>query len=314
MFVARSLLCDLATELHLFGLSLPKLGPSPSVRAELVEACSCGLKPHARVEGGGRESPGVRVTFFRVAERKSPKKGRPPVCDPCAVRRGDLRRGGCGVRRGTHCAPLALRSDSHGELDNEACALRRACSPRNRPAAGAASRGGEPNSQHPNIHTGHCCARPSLRSAWRLRPRDGAERSAAKQWPEWMLSPQPLCMRRGAQWAGWHVCRRTHMHRGLARRSCLNGAPKARSEFCDAPRPRAPQVAPARSAGDADSGVALSLVTFFRRRERKLLARRATPGLRPQREYVSQTSKPRLRQAQPERSEKTIKNVATSAC
>ena len=43
---------------------------------------------------------------------------------------------------------------------------------------------------------------------------------------------------------------------------------------------RAPEVAPKRSAGDADSGVALSLVTFFwpatrRRRERKLLRRRA---------------------------------------
>ena len=111
---------------------------------------------------------------------------------------------------------------------------------------------------------------------------------------------KPLCMRRGAQWAGWHVCRRTHMHRGLARRSCLNVAPKARSEFCGAPRPRAPQVAPARSAGDADSGVALSLVTFFRRRERKLLACRATPGLRPEHKHAFQTSTPRLRQAQPE--------------
>src|SRR5690606_3531746 len=106
---------------------------------------------HARVERGGRESPGGRVTFFRFAERKSPKKGRPPVCDPFALRRGNLRRDGCGVRRETHCAPLALRSDSHGELDNEACALRRARSPCNRPAPGAASRGGtaeQPNSQH----------------------------------------------------------------------------------------------------------------------------------------------------------------------
>ncbi len=40
--------------------------------------------PRAWVEGGGRESPGVRVTFFRVAERKSPKKGRPRCLRPCA--------------------------------------------------------------------------------------------------------------------------------------------------------------------------------------------------------------------------------------
>ena len=43
---------------------------------------------HARVECGSRESPGMRVTFFCFAKRKSPKKRRPPVCDPFAVRRG----------------------------------------------------------------------------------------------------------------------------------------------------------------------------------------------------------------------------------
>ena len=112
-----------------------------TVRAGLVEALVCWFGKHAWVQGGGRESPGRRVTFFRVAERKSPKKGRPPVCDPFAVRRGNLRRGGCGVRRRTHCAPAALRSDNCGESDHEASALRRPCSPPNRPAAGAASRG-----------------------------------------------------------------------------------------------------------------------------------------------------------------------------
>ena len=43
---------------------------------------------------------------------------------------------------------------------------------------------------------------------------------------------------------GERMHRRMHSHRGLTRRSCLNGALKARSEFCGAPRPRAPQVAP----------------------------------------------------------------------
>ncbi len=222
----------------------------------------------------------MRVTFFRVAERKSPKKGRPPVCDPFAVRRGDLRRGGCGVRRRTHCAAVQLRSDNCGELDHEACALRRACSPRNRPAAGAASRGG--TAKQPDSRTstrafaslGPCCA-ARCACAREVGP-SAAQRSNG---PNGCFLPKPLCMRRGAQRAGWHVCRRTHMLRGQARRSCLNGAPTARSEFCDAPRPRAPQVAPAHSAGDADSGVAFSLVTFFWRSKRKPLRRRAhTPA------------------------------------
>ena len=147
----------------------------------------------------------------------------------------------------------------------------------------------------PNIHSGHRYARPSLRSAWRLRPRDGAERSAAKQWPVWMSLGFPSGCAWGAQGAGWRECRRTHALRELTHRSCLSGAPQARSEFCGAPRDRAPQVAPQRSEGVADSRVALSLVTFFRRRERKLLARRATPGLRPQRRHAIRCAQaPRL--------------------
>ena len=219
-------------------------------------------------------APAGEVLLLCFAKEKYPKERRPPVCDPFAERRGNLRRGGFGVRRKTHCAPLALRSNNCGESVNEACALRRACSPRNRPAAGAASRGG--TAEQPDSRTatrafaslGRAVAARSACAFW-------AERSAAKQWPEWMFSPQPLCMRRGAQRAGWHVCRRTHMLPGQARRSCLNVAPKARSEFCDAPCPRAPQVAPARSAGDADSGVAFSLVTFFLAKQKKVTR---TPG------------------------------------
>ena len=52
---------------------------------------------------------------------------------PCWLR---LRRGACGVRRITHCAPAALRSDKRGESVHKACALRRACPPRKRPDAG----------------------------------------------------------------------------------------------------------------------------------------------------------------------------------
>ncbi|PUA97232.1 hypothetical protein C8C99_2078 [Acidovorax sp. 107] len=158
----------------------------------------------AFVEGGGRESPGMRVTFFCFAKRKSPKKRRPPVCDPFAVRRGKpaavrLR----GAPWNSLCAG-ARRSDSHGESVHEAWALRRPCSPHNRPAAGAASRGG-PNIQQPNSHTGHRCARPRLRSARRLRRRDGAERSNGPCGCP--LPGFPSVCAWGAQGAGWHARR-----------------------------------------------------------------------------------------------------------
>ena len=58
--------------------------------------CSVGSRSRAYAKDGGRESPGVRVTFFRVAERKSPKKGRPYCARPFAALRAtcDARTGG----------------------------------------------------------------------------------------------------------------------------------------------------------------------------------------------------------------------------
>jgi len=72
---------------------------------------------------------------------------------------------------------------------------------------------GHPNIQQPNSHTGHCCARPRLRSAWRLRPRDGAERSNGPCGCP--LPGFPSGCAWGAQGAGWRVCRRTHALREL---------------------------------------------------------------------------------------------------
>ena len=126
----------------------------------------------------------MRVTFFCFAKRKSPKKRRPPVCDPFAVRRG--KPAACRLRGAPQNSLRAgaLRSDNCGESVHEAWALRRPCSPRNRPAAGAASRGGaaeHPNSQRP--------FGPSLRSAapaqrGALAPASGGR---AKQRPEWLF-------------------------------------------------------------------------------------------------------------------------------
>ena len=64
----------------------------------------------ALAECGGRESPGMRVTFFRVAERKSPKKGRPYRLRPCASLRATC---GAHVQRGlARTRFTALRSNN----------------------------------------------------------------------------------------------------------------------------------------------------------------------------------------------------------
>ena len=136
----------------------------------------------------------MRVTFFCFAKRKSPKKRRPPVCDPCASLRG--RPASCRLRGApwnSLCAG-ARRSDSHGESVHEAWALRRPCSPRNRPAAGAASRGGtaeQPTSIRAIAALGPVCAARGA-CAREMGPSEAKARVD-------VLAPLPLWMRRGAQ-------------------------------------------------------------------------------------------------------------------
>jgi hypothetical protein len=134
---------------------------------------SFGSRSHAYAKDGGRESPGRRVTFFRVAERKSPKKGRPCCLRPLRCATGQPGVLGHGVHRRTRCAPAALRSDNCGESDHEACALRRACHPA--PCAPQAHTEGNPPGS--DIHSGHRCARPRLSGASAARCASTAERS-----------------------------------------------------------------------------------------------------------------------------------------
>ena len=160
--------------------------------------------PGLRAEAGSR--PGGRGPFLCFAKEKYPKERRPPVCDPFAVRRG--KPAACRLRGApwnSLCAARAARTATasqftkHGRFDAHA-------HPATAPPQAQPAGGGQPNIQtteQPDIHSGHCCARPRLRSARRLRPRDGAERSAAKQWPVWMSAPWvPFCACREAQGRG----------------------------------------------------------------------------------------------------------------
>ena len=98
------------------------------------------------------------------------------VSDPNNPQPGVL---GCGVRRGTHCAPAALRSNNHGESVDEAgmsCgtpATPRPARPRRIQKGWGA-----------NSHSGRRCARPGGRGAQRLRVGGRAQRR-----PEWMSDP-----------------------------------------------------------------------------------------------------------------------------
>jgi len=111
----------------------------------------------------------------------------------------------------------------------------------------------------------------------------------AKQWPVWVSDLRvPFTMRRGAQGVGRHG-------RPSARASCSDSLRlserSAQRVASSAARPtHEHRRLPAAKRRDAACRVALSLVTFFRRRERKLLARRATPGSRPQQRHATQSA------------------------
>ena len=260
MVVFRSLLCGLATEPHPFGLS----GSKPCADRG---ACVC----------RGRE-PGVarrRVTFFRFAERKSPKKGRPPVCDPFAVRRGKPASGRLRGAPQNSLRACGAPFEQLRRVSSRSMSAATPMPPRNRPAAGAASRGGTAETSEqphgpllrsapvvPRVALAPACARPSAamaRGVVRLRVpfcacREAQGRGCVRvpQDTRTSCTDSPQLFERSAQRAVSSAAHPLTEHRRLPRRG---------------------------SAGVTHSRVAFSLVTFSWRDKRKLLRRRAhTPA------------------------------------
>ncbi|MBA4061969.1 MAG: hypothetical protein C0470_16690 [Verminephrobacter sp.] len=151
----------------------------------------------AGAEGGSRVfAPAGEALFFASPKKSTQKKGDPQSATPALRYGANLRRCACGVRRGTRFAAAQRRSDSHGESDHEAWALRRPCHPATTPPQ-AQPAGGE----QPNSHSGRRCARPkkcALRKALA-----STTKGRAKQWPERLFrSHTPLYAPRSAAASG----------------------------------------------------------------------------------------------------------------
>ena len=195
------------------------------------------------VASRGRDvRPAAHSLSFASPKESKQRKGAPQSATPSLSLRG---RPAAGRLRGVAAeltSRCALRSDIRGESVHEACARRRACAPRKRPAAGAASRGGEP-------HTGHCFARPGTRA---LRAALGFPRARAERSNGPAVSPNPSVRAEKRRAAGACVCRRTHALRALTCRSCPNGAHAVRAgSSAAAPADRASQVARSEAEGHA---------------------------------------------------------------
>ena len=204
-----------------FGLSLSKSGGClGTVRAEPVEAWACWFGRRAGVEGGGRVvAPAGDSLFFASPKKSKQKKGDPQSATPSLCEGANLRRVGCGVRRGTRFAAAQRRSDNHSESEHEAWALRRPCHPATTPPQAQPAGGWTAEQPHgPLLRS----APPRWRKCHALR-----RLGRATRWPEWMFAGFPSVRAEKRRAGGGCVCRRTHALRALNCRSCLNGARSA---------------------------------------------------------------------------------------
>ncbi len=222
---------------------------------------------------------------FASPKESEQRKGDPQSATPALRYGANLRRCACGARRGTRIAAAQRRSDSHGESDHEAWALRRPCHPATTPPQ-AQPAGGE----QPNSHSGRRCARPKKCGALRvaLALMSWAERSNG---PSGCSAPTPLCMRRGAQ-------RPADQGSRLSERSAAQRV-RARPRWT-----RAPQVARSEAQGRRQWGRPFFGDFLSAKRKKVTAPPGAHPGSRPWQRHAAK----RLTTNQP-----TINSIASSA-
>ena len=152
------------------------------------------------LSAGAGLSPRRARYFSLLRQRKVPKRKATPSLRPLRGAKGQTcveSVAGCAVElTALRCSfvqtSTASQFTKHARFDART-------HPATAPPQAQPAGGGQPNIQtteQPNSHSGHRCARLGLRSAWRSRPRVGAERSDG---PCGCSAPLPLWMRRGAQ-------------------------------------------------------------------------------------------------------------------
>ena len=167
----------------------------------------------------GRDVRPAHLPFFASSKKGRPKKDDPTVRVPFAALRGNLRcsLAGRAAELATRCA---LRSNNCGKSVHEGW----------RPAAPARPAPCAPRHGQKGVGT--------TRAIAALGPANGAPRAgpSAAMARLGLFNPLGLRLGRGACGVGMRV--EARMHRPLACRGCMNGAPQARSEFCGTPRKR----------------------------------------------------------------------------
>ena len=167
----------------------------------------------------------------------------------------------------------ARRSDSHGELEHEARALRRACHPA--PCAPQAHPEGNPGSRQPHGPLLRCAALGPVSRAQAPRAAQARPSAAMARMDVGCSTVPPLLAApaAGRLWGGTRVGAR--VLRELTRRGCLNEAATQRSEFHGAPRNRHAAGLPLRTAKGSQTGGRLFFGDFLLAKQKKVTR---TPG------------------------------------
>ena len=247
--------------------------------------------------GGSRDfAPAGEVLFFASPKKSTQKKGDPTVCVPCASLRGNLR-----CSRAVCAAELAARwraplKQPQRVSSRSACVLRHTRHPA-RCAPRRIQRG-----WGTDIHTGHRFARPRFTGASASRCADWVERSEDPCGCSAVLGcPPPVAAPTAGRLRGGMGVE-APMLRHLTRRGCPSGAAQQQSEFHGAPRNRPGAGLPLRIAKGSQTWGRLLLPSFLGDARKEGAPPGAHPGTRPgHRHAAKSTSKPWLRQAQPER-------------
>ncbi len=172
--------------------------------------CSFRSRSRAYAEDRGRESPGVRVTFFRVAERKSPKKGRPYCARPFAALRATCDARTEGAPQNSLRATRSVQTTAASQCTKCVCPSAHARTPC--PAL-LGTRRREPKNGHPHGPLLRCAAlgpvsRAQAPRAAKAGPSAVMARVAVRLLDVRLSTPAGCAC--GGAVAGWHGRRSAH--------------------------------------------------------------------------------------------------------
>ena len=246
---------------------------------------------------GAGECARRRSNFLLLRQKKVTKEKATPLSASPALRYGATcgARGQGALRNSLRACGAPLKQPQRVS-SRSACVLRHTRHPA-RCAPRRIQRG-----WGTDIHTGHRFARPRFTGASASRCADWVERSEDPCGCSAVLGcPPPVAAPAAGRLRGGMGVE-APMLRHLTRRGCPSGAAQQQSEFHGAPRKRTDAGLPRSEAKGSQTGGRLLLPSFLGDARKEGAPPGAHPGTRPgHRHAAKSTSKPWLRQAQPER-------------